>query len=366
MGSVTPLTGSVLDGDPRYLEVKVGADPAMTPRLRLTSVPYAFFAEEAGTLGGLDSTAFWMLGGNTGTTPGTDFLGTNDAQDLVIKTNGTERVRINGFTGNVGIGTSPSSAKLAVNGIIQTNLADSYDKIRVFTSSLYTIGFKSAQSLGFLNDFATTFTMNDDPDRGWLWRDASDVVSDGAMSLTTDGRLYVKSTAAFNGNVGIGTTAPSAKLDVVGVVEATDFNYSTAQTEYLMIAGSQCQGRNLDTFIADRPFFCRLSQSTADTDAYWSVNLPNGATVTGFQVQAWQSSGTMTCDLRRGLNNLGSDMANVTRASAAWLWSTEDTTISLNPIDTSTYAYGVHCTTSAVAVDSVVGAIRIRYTMPGP
>ena len=31
----------------------------------------------------------WRLAGNTATTPGTDFLGTTDAQDLVIKTNNT-------------------------------------------------------------------------------------------------------------------------------------------------------------------------------------------------------------------------------------------------------------------------------------
>jgi Chaperone of endosialidase len=42
----------------------------------------------------LDSTALWKLGGNAGTTPGTDFLGTTDANDLVFKTNGAEGMRI--------------------------------------------------------------------------------------------------------------------------------------------------------------------------------------------------------------------------------------------------------------------------------
>ncbi len=36
----------------------------------------------------------WALGGNSGTTAGTDFLGTTDAKDLVIKTNNSEAVRI--------------------------------------------------------------------------------------------------------------------------------------------------------------------------------------------------------------------------------------------------------------------------------
>ena len=94
-------------------------------------------------------------------------------------------------------------------------LAESdYDKIRVYSSNNYTIGMVSAQSLGYLNDWAMTFTMNNDTDRGFLWRDVSDAASDGAMSLTTDGRLYLKSTAHFNGFVGIGTNAPSRNLHI--------------------------------------------------------------------------------------------------------------------------------------------------------
>lgn len=40
------------------------------------------------------SGASWLLAGNAGTTPGTDFLGTTDAQDLVFKTNNAERLRL--------------------------------------------------------------------------------------------------------------------------------------------------------------------------------------------------------------------------------------------------------------------------------
>jgi hypothetical protein len=43
----------------------------------------------------------WGLTGNTATIPGTNFLGTTDAQDLVLKTTGTERMRILA-AGNIG------------------------------------------------------------------------------------------------------------------------------------------------------------------------------------------------------------------------------------------------------------------------
>lgn len=54
----------------------------------------------------------WELLGNTGTTAGTNFLGTTDAQDLVIKTNNTEKMRVTSG-GQVGIGTAaPNSSAI--------------------------------------------------------------------------------------------------------------------------------------------------------------------------------------------------------------------------------------------------------------
>ncbi len=47
----------------------------------------------------------WLLAGNSGTS-GTEFLGTTDAQPLIIKTNNTERVRIKD-NGVIGINTTP-------------------------------------------------------------------------------------------------------------------------------------------------------------------------------------------------------------------------------------------------------------------
>ena len=47
---MTTLRASDFDGTARYLEVKVGADPAMTPRLQFGYVPYAFQAEQAGAV----------------------------------------------------------------------------------------------------------------------------------------------------------------------------------------------------------------------------------------------------------------------------------------------------------------------------
>jgi len=55
----------------------------------------------------------WDLSGSTGTTPGANFIGTTDAQDLVIKTNSQEALRVDS-DGNTGIGTSAPTSTLHV------------------------------------------------------------------------------------------------------------------------------------------------------------------------------------------------------------------------------------------------------------
>jgi hypothetical protein len=60
----------------------------------------------AATLAGLSVSSFWQLGGNAGTSPSVNFLGTTDNQPLVLRA-----------TGGIGINTNNSGAKtLAING----------------------------------------------------------------------------------------------------------------------------------------------------------------------------------------------------------------------------------------------------------
>lgn len=59
----------------------------------------------------------WKLLGNAGTTAGTNFLGTTDAQDLVFKTNNLERGRFLGANGFLGLGTTTPGSRLEVSAI---------------------------------------------------------------------------------------------------------------------------------------------------------------------------------------------------------------------------------------------------------
>jgi hypothetical protein len=64
----------------------------------------------------------WSSGGNSGTNPATNFIGTTDTERLVFRTDDIERMTILS-SGAVGIGTSvmpASDAQLAVNGTVYT------------------------------------------------------------------------------------------------------------------------------------------------------------------------------------------------------------------------------------------------------
>lgn len=64
-------------------------------------------------------------------------------------------------------------------------------KLSVWNGTTYGIGMTSGVTFGHLNDYAMTFCMNNDSDRGFWWGYSGQGKSAGAMSLTTGGNLYV-------------------------------------------------------------------------------------------------------------------------------------------------------------------------------
>lgn len=143
---------------------------------------------------------------------------------------------------NLGNHTATTTLDMSSNNITNlTNLSTtptaSYDKIRVWNSSSYTIGMNNPMGFGYLNDYAMTFTMNNDNDRGFLWRDIDDSNTDGAMSLTTDGRLTVKSKARFIDLSGSGTRNVVADANGVLEVEGNSF-YETGSKNASYASGA--------------------------------------------------------------------------------------------------------------------------------
>lgn len=63
----------------------------------------------------LSATNAWGLGGNVGTNPGTNYIGTSDNNHFSIRTNGAERARFLN-TGELGIGTTTPDRKFELSG----------------------------------------------------------------------------------------------------------------------------------------------------------------------------------------------------------------------------------------------------------
>ncbi|MBL4755342.1 MAG: tail fiber domain-containing protein [Flavobacteriales bacterium] len=140
----------------------------------------------------------WDVTGNAGTTVGTNFLGTTDAQDFAIYTNNAEKLRITSG-GNVGIGTTtPSGAAVEISSTAnQLMLSDAN-------------GGVDMKHIKFNHDGNEFFIQ--------LLDDAK-TTSIGAMKITRTG-----ATPQFilfpNGNVGIGTSSPDQILHALGNIRA--------------------------------------------------------------------------------------------------------------------------------------------------
>jgi hypothetical protein len=102
-----------------------GATGATGPSWTLSALTFSTGGQltingTAGSGGPITTTsATWLLSGNTGTSAATNYIGTNDPTDFVMRTNATERMRILGSgvnAGNVGIGFTTPNYKLDVNG----------------------------------------------------------------------------------------------------------------------------------------------------------------------------------------------------------------------------------------------------------
>ncbi|MBA7517878.1 hypothetical protein ES705_09934 [subsurface metagenome] len=179
-------------GETLYLEVKIETD-ILTPREELYAYPYAINSH--------------LLGGKT--------------TDYFLNTSGEEQTKQGDLNiiGNVGIGTTSPNSKLDVSGAIK--YSGSYPG---------TILYGRTSSTG--TPTSDGFRVRYD---GQFWGTTRDVLiiektdgnadsPDGGIAFVNTGQDGIEDTAMVirgNGNVGIGTTNPGAKLEVAGNFKAT-------------------------------------------------------------------------------------------------------------------------------------------------
>jgi hypothetical protein len=164
--------------------------------------------------------ADWSLTGNTGTTVGTNFLGTTDNKDLVVKTNNVERVRVLS-NGNVGIGVAAPGARLSLPDI---NASTEATGITWYSAGPLQYGIHKTDGAWAAPDYQQVRL-------GWL----TGIILD-------PGNTYGKSFVDIQGNglrvtgtsVGIGTTAPSTQLHTTGGVRFAGMANNNTLTRVLV------------------------------------------------------------------------------------------------------------------------------------
>jgi trimeric autotransporter adhesin len=159
----------------------------------------------------------WSLTGNAATNPATDYVGTSDAQPLRLSTAGAERMRIDA-SGRIGIGT------INPLGVLQVEDADyAINPMVVSTTSNSSAG----ATIRFTN-----------PNAGNTTFDIIGSTGPGSFPGTGSFGIWDETNGAYRlvigptGNIGIGPTTPTNKLDVLGNIVN-----SNPATGYLGLTG---------------------------------------------------------------------------------------------------------------------------------
>jgi hypothetical protein len=154
-------------------------------------------------------------------------LGTNDAQDLALETNGTVRMTILSG-GSVGIGTTTPASKLDVNG-------DAAIRANGSTLKLY----------GTDHSYIEFYPITSAGRKGYFGFGSANTTTLTLANESTNGHTVLLTNGT--GNVGIGTTSPAYKLDVSGSAKTGTLTINTNGQSYTISSyyGVDTSGQNI-------------------------------------------------------------------------------------------------------------------------
>ena len=169
-------------------------------------------------------------------------------------------------------------------------------------STTYGIGMTSGVTYGGLNDYAMTFCMNNDSDRGFWWGYSGQSKAVGAMSLTTAGVLTVAGTitTGTNGNISTGTGGSISAF--ANVTASNGFVKSGSGGFYVSSNQIVDSGRNL---LNIGNITCSGTNNT-----YGDINIRENASAQGYTFMRFQSYST------------GATLGSIYRAYGSMVYST--------------------------------------------
>lgn len=193
LGSVNRLADDIFTDTLRWLGIKVGSDDEISPRTKLTSVPYAYHALRADTSGFANDIA-------DGSVTNSKLAAASVTDDKLA-----DGAVTNAKLANLAV----TSGKIADQAVSTTKIADeSITSIKITDG---TIQFGDINQNGATSGQVMKWN-------GSAWAPAADDAG-SASGWSDDGTVVRLDTSTDS--VGIGTTTPTEKLDVVGNIHAS-------------------------------------------------------------------------------------------------------------------------------------------------